>query len=130
MLLGALTILFTAAAARTVARDRWTPVIAASIVAFVPRLISLSAAVTNDNLADMLAALATAVGAVAVSRRATTPRGKQVLAASLGILLGLLVMSKMSSLALAPAFAFAAFWSGRAAARDAGCCSLRPGQRS
>ncbi len=112
VLLGALTILLTAAAARSVARDRWTPVIAAAVVAFVPRFISLSAAVTNDNLANTIAAAATAVGAVAVSRPGMTARQKQLVAASLGFLLGALVMSKMSAVALAPAICVAAFLSG------------------
>jgi len=37
-------------AARIIAKDPWTPVVAAAIIGFLPRFVFLSAFVTNDNL--------------------------------------------------------------------------------
>lgn len=54
---GALTILFTYLGVRTISEDAWTPIVAASIVAFLPRLVFLTAFVTNDNLVDLLGAI-------------------------------------------------------------------------
>jgi len=59
VLLGAATILLTALAVRRLTSDPWTPVVAASIVAFTPRFVFLSAFVTNDNLVNLLGALLT-----------------------------------------------------------------------
>ncbi len=61
IVLGALTIWFTFLAARLITSDPWTPVVAASIVAFLPKFVFLSAFVTNDNLVNLLGALLTFV---------------------------------------------------------------------
>ncbi len=111
VLLGALTILLTAMATRLVARDRWTPVIAAAIVAFIPRFVLLSALVTNDNLANTLAAAAVALGVIALTRPERTARRKVLIPTLLGVALAGLTLTKASTLALAPALALAAFLS-------------------
>ena len=56
VVLGALTVLFTFLAVRLISSDPWTPVVAASFVAFLPRFVFLSSFVTNDNLVDLLGA--------------------------------------------------------------------------
>jgi dolichyl-phosphate-mannose--protein O-mannosyl transferase len=70
VLLGALTVLVTFFAVRLVSSDPWTPVVGASIVAFLPRFVFLSAFVTNDNLVDLLGAVLVLV-AVRFTRRPT-----------------------------------------------------------
>jgi hypothetical protein len=57
--MGALTIWFTFLAARIVTKDPWSPVVAASIVGFIPRFVFLSAFVTNDNLVNLIGAVLT-----------------------------------------------------------------------
>ena len=63
VLMGLLTIGLTALAARRLSNDRWTPVVAAALMASVPRFAFVSASVNNDVLvilcgAAMLALLA------------------------------------------------------------------------
>jgi hypothetical protein len=59
ILLGAATVVVTFFAARVITRDRWTPVIAAAAVAFLPAFIFRAAYVNNDNLVNLLGALLT-----------------------------------------------------------------------
>ena len=61
VLLGALTVFFTALAIRLVSSNPWTPVVGASIVAFLPKFVFLSSSVTNDNLVNLLGAVLTFV---------------------------------------------------------------------
>ena len=66
VLMGLLTIGLTALAARRLSNDRWTPVVAAALMASVPRFAFVSASVNNDVLvilcgAAMLALLASTV---------------------------------------------------------------------
>ena len=44
--------LVTAARARLVSKDRWTPVVAAATCAFVPKFVFVSGVVNNDSLAN------------------------------------------------------------------------------
>jgi hypothetical protein len=44
-------VVLTFLAARALTLDPWTPVVAAAVVAFWPRLVFSSAFVNNDNLA-------------------------------------------------------------------------------
>lgn len=92
VVLGVLTILATFLATRLMTTDPWTPVVAAAIVAFVPRFVFLSAFVTNDNLVDLLGAVLLycalrAVGAVRWRWAVLT-----------GVTVGLVVITKLSAL--------------------------------
>jgi hypothetical protein len=92
VLFGALTVLVTFFAVRLVSSDPWTPVVGASIVAFLPRFVFLSAFVTNDNLVDLLGAVLVLV-ALRFTRRPTGWRMTWV-----GFTFGLLVATKLSAL--------------------------------
>jgi hypothetical protein len=95
VIFGALTVLATFFALRLIAKDPWTPVVAASIVAFLPRFIFLSAFVTNDNLVNLLGAILVFVTLKFVQ----APTGWRM--ASVGAVLGLLVTAKLSALPVA-----------------------------
>jgi hypothetical protein len=95
VIIGALTVLATFFALRLIAKDPWTPVVAASIVAFLPRFIFLSAFVTNDNLVNLLGAILVFVTLKFVQ----APTGWRM--ASVGAVLGLLVTAKLSALPVA-----------------------------
>ena len=94
VLFGALTVLVTFFAVRLIAKDPWTPVIAASLVAFLPRMVFLSSFVTNDNLVNLLGAVLT----YAVLRFAKAPSYARM--AAVGVVLGLLFVTKLSTLPL------------------------------
>ena len=104
VVLGALTILLTAAAARRLSAHPWTPVVAAALVAATPRFTFLSGVVNNDNLANGLGALGILLGVLAL----TATRRRLALAAALGLVAGALVLTKLSAAPLAPALLFAA----------------------
>jgi hypothetical protein len=95
VLLGAFTVLLTAAAVRLVTDVRWTPVVAAAVVPLTPRFLFLSAFVTNDNLANLLGALLMFFALWFVLRPTA---GRMAL---LGGTVGLLVITKLSALPLA-----------------------------
>ncbi len=95
ILLGALTVLVTYFAIRLVSSDPWTPVVGASIVAFLPRFVFLSSFVTNDNLVNLLGAILT-VSALWYARR---PSGRRM--AAVGAVVGLLLATKLSTLPVA-----------------------------
>jgi hypothetical protein len=109
VVLGALTVLLTALAASRLSRDAWTPVVAAATVAFVPRFVFLSGVVTNDDLAITMAAAATGLAAAALCRRPATRRDRRRLAVGLGAVIGLLVLTKLTALALLPGLLLAAW---------------------
>jgi hypothetical protein len=92
---GALTIWFTFSAARIATRDRWTPVVAASIVGFLPRFVFVSSFVTNDNLVNLLGAALTFASLHYV---VSPSRWRMALVSSI---VGLLVITKLSALPLA-----------------------------
>jgi len=94
VLLGAITVLLTFYAIRLITANVWTPVLAASIVAFLPEMDFLSASVTNDNLATLLGVLLTFV-ALRCARRPSRLR-----IATVGLVFGLLVATKLSALPL------------------------------
>jgi hypothetical protein len=95
ILLGAATVLTVFLAARVVARDEWTPAIAAALLAFFPGFIFLTAFVTNDNLVNLLGAVLTYC-AIRFSQSASS---RWMLAT--GVVFGLLVTTKLSILPLA-----------------------------
>jgi hypothetical protein len=90
--MGALTVLLTYLAVKLTTPDRWSPVVAASVVAFLPRFIFLSSFVTNDNLVDLLGA-AFVLAAVRFVRHRSGWRMAWV-----GLVFGLLVATKLSTL--------------------------------
>ena len=95
VLMGALTVFLTYLAIRLITADVWTPVVAASMVAFLPRFMFLSSFVTNDNLVDLLGSLFV----LFALRYALSPsRWGMVL---VGGTFGLLVTTKLSALPLA-----------------------------
>jgi Dolichyl-phosphate-mannose-protein mannosyltransferase len=93
--LGALTVLVVFLAIRRVSRDPWTPVVAAAILAFLPRFVFLSAFVTNDNLVNLLGAV---LGYLAL-RFVTSPSVWNMV--WVGVAVGLLVATKLSALPMA-----------------------------
>jgi 4-amino-4-deoxy-L-arabinose transferase-like glycosyltransferase len=95
VVLGALTVLFAFFAVRLVSSDPWTPVVGASIVAFLPRFVFLSSFVSNDNLVDLLGAVLTFV-ALRYARRPGRWR-----MAVVGAVIGLLLITKLSTLPMA-----------------------------
>ena len=95
VLLGALTVLLAYLALRLVTADVWTPVIAASLVAFLPRFVFLSSFVTNDNLVNVLGALLVFLAV----RYALFPSRWRMVA--VGVVFGLLVLTKLSTLPIA-----------------------------
>lgn len=95
VLMGALTVFLAYCAVRLTTADRWTPVLAASMVAFLPRFVFLSAFVTNDNLVDLLGALFVLLAL----RYALGPSRWRMVA--VGGTLGLLVTTKLSALPIA-----------------------------
>ena len=94
VLLGALTVLFAFLSVRLVTTDRWSPVVAASLIAFLPRYVFLSSFVTNDNLVDLLGAVLVFLAL----RYANSPSGWRM--AWVGVAFGLLITTKLSILSL------------------------------
>ena len=75
--------LVTAARARLVSKDRWTPVVAAATCAFVPKFVFVSGGVNNDSLANAIGAVACLAAVYAATRPGPArrplicPRGSQ-----------------------------------------------------
>jgi 4-amino-4-deoxy-L-arabinose transferase-like glycosyltransferase len=103
ILLGLATILLTAATARRVSKDRWTPVVAAAVVALIPKFVFLSGVVNNDNLSITLGAAATLLAVVLVSD-GLSPRRQLAAATGLGVLAGMMAITKFSTLPLLAAW--------------------------
>ena len=94
ILLGALTVLITFFAVRLVTTNSWTPLVAASFLAFLPRMVFLWPFVTNDNLVNLLGAIF-----VYTALRYTLSPTKGWMAAT-GLLFGLMLITKLSTLPL------------------------------
>jgi 4-amino-4-deoxy-L-arabinose transferase-like glycosyltransferase len=90
--LGVLTILFTFLTVRSLTGDPWSPIVAAALVAFLPAFVFSSSFVTNDNLVNTLGG-ALAYALVRAIKSPTTAR-----AAIVGVIIGLLVITKLSAL--------------------------------
>ena len=110
---GALTVLLTAAVARRVSDDGWTPIVAAATVATWPRFAFLSGVVNNDNLANLLGAVLTLAIVALVTRRAAALGRRLVGAAAVGLTLGALALTKISAATLGLAAVAAAIVSCR-----------------
>lgn len=94
VILGALTVLFAYFSIRLITVDPWTPVVAASLVAFLPRFVFLSSFVTNDNLVNLLGAVLVFLSL----RYAKAPSPWRM--AWVGAVFGLLITTKLSTLSL------------------------------
>jgi 4-amino-4-deoxy-L-arabinose transferase-like glycosyltransferase len=109
ILLGAATVLLTAFTVRRLSDDPWTPAVAAAVVVGVPRFVFLSGVVNNDNLANTFGGLLTLLLVAFVLRY--TPRGEHERGlwwtAAIGATVGLLVLTKASTIPLALAAAVA-----------------------
>jgi 4-amino-4-deoxy-L-arabinose transferase-like glycosyltransferase len=92
ILLGAATIVISFLAARVVSRDRWTPVIAAAIVAALPSFIFHAGYVNNDNLVNLLGGLLT-LCALTFVRHGTVKWMVWT-----GVIYGLMITTKLSTL--------------------------------
>jgi hypothetical protein len=112
VLFGVLTVLLTAAAARRLSSDPWTPVVAAGLLCGVPKLAFLSGVVNNDNLSNVLGATVLLICAVAISRRVSSPQTGLVLGGLLGATSGMLVLSKLTAATLLPAVVAALLYVG------------------
>jgi hypothetical protein len=94
IILGMLTVLFAYLGVRLATKDPWTPVIGASLVAFLPHFVFLSSFVTNDNLVDLLGAVLVFLSI----RYAKSPSAWRM--AWIGGVFGLLITTKLSTLPL------------------------------
>src|SRR5262245_45375558 len=104
IVLGAVTVLFAAATVRRLSDDPWTPAVAAAVVVGVPKFVFLSGVVNNDNLANTLGGLLTVLLVAFVLRY--TPEGRHERrrlwwTAAIGATVGLLVLTKASTIPLA-----------------------------
>ena len=94
VILGVLTVMFAYLSVRLITKDPWTPVVAASLVAFLPRFVFLSSFVTNDNLVDLLGAVLVFLSL----RYAKAPSFWRMM--WVGAVFGLLITTKLSTLTL------------------------------
>src|SRR6185436_385625 len=99
--MGVATILLTWFAIRFLSSDPWTPVIAATVVAFVPRFVFLTGVINNDNLATLFGAAATCLAAWLVVRRPREGRIRIAWAAIAGACIGAALLSKVTALVVA-----------------------------
>lgn len=95
--LGVITLLLTAATAGLVARDPWTPVVAAAMVASVPKFVFLSGVVNNDNLATLAGALTTFAALHLLLRPPESGRDRLIACGVVGICVGVAVLSKVTA---------------------------------
>ena len=105
--MGVATILLTWLAMRFLSISSWTPVIAAAIVAFVPRFVFLTGVINNDNLATLVGAAATCMATWLVGRRPVEWRVRLAWAVAAGVAIGAAVLSKVTAVVLAPGLVLA-----------------------
>jgi hypothetical protein len=105
---GVAVLLLTAAVARRMSNDPWTPFAAAAFVAGVPGFAFTSAIVSNDGSVTLLAAITLLVTVVFAERAPTTKRSWPF-AVALGVLLGMLLLTKLYGLAVVIGIAVG-FW--------------------
>jgi 4-amino-4-deoxy-L-arabinose transferase-like glycosyltransferase len=110
---GLLAICLTYVAARRVSSDRWTPVVAAALVAGVPKFVFLSAVINNDNLSNFLGAACLAAALALLMAPLDTQRGRLLGAAGVGLLVGMLILTKVTNALIAPGLLVAVMLVGR-----------------
>ena len=113
VVLGALTILFTARTARALGADPWMETAAAATVATIPKFVFSASFVNNDVLATTLGALATLL-VVRLWRNNSVSRR---LAIGLGLTCGALLETKLSAIPLVGVIGLAVIWRLRRAWR-------------
>lgn len=94
---GVLTLLLTAAIARLVSRDPWTPVVAAAVVASVPKYVFVSGVVNNDNLAALGGAAVTYVSLRLLLRPPSAGHDRLMAFGLLGACVGGTMLAKVSA---------------------------------
>jgi hypothetical protein len=99
---GLLTIVFTFFAARRVARDPWTPVVAAAIVAGVPKFVFVSGVINNDNLSNAIGGAGLAAGLALVVAPPLGARARRLAAVAIGLLAGAVVLTKITGSLIVP----------------------------
>lgn len=95
--LGIISLLLTAATAHLVSRDPWTPVVAAAVVAGVPKFVFVSGVVNNDSLATLAGALTTLAALRLLLRPPAGGQDRLLACAVVGICLGAAVLSKVTA---------------------------------
>jgi 4-amino-4-deoxy-L-arabinose transferase-like glycosyltransferase len=95
ILMGMATALSAYGLTRLLTDVSWTPVLAAAIAVFVPRFTFLSGVLNNDNLATALAAVATFLVALSISRRLPARHTSAVLIGA-GVVLGAGLLAKLT----------------------------------
>ncbi len=113
IIFGLLAIGLTYVAAKRVSRDRWTPVVAAALVAGVPKFVFLSAVVNNDNLSNFLGAAALAAALALLMTPPSSRRGRALGAGGVGLLFGMLVLTKVTNALVGPGLLVAVMLLGR-----------------
>jgi hypothetical protein len=94
VLCGVAVLCLTAATARRISSDAWTPLASAAFVAGVPGYAFTSAIVNNDALATLLATI-TLLVAVTFVQRSPPIQGISPYAVMFGVLVGLLLLTKL-----------------------------------
>jgi len=108
LVMGAGVVVLAYATTRLVAASRATALIAAAIVATLPKFVFLSAVVNNDNLVNLIGAAVVYVSIRAVTT--TTEPGRRAVhlyAAGLGLLVGCALATKLTAVAVILPAAFA-----------------------
>ncbi len=101
LILGMGVIVLTFATARLLSTSKWTPLVAAAIVAGIPKFVFLSAVVNNDNLANLLTAAVVYVSVRALTRaEVPTSRSAVWTCSALGLLVGLSLITKLTAVAI------------------------------
>ena len=101
ILLGALTVWLTRRVARRSGLTEWEAILAAAIVATIPRFVFLSSVINNDTLVITLGAWATLLGVgLVVDQHVSTKR-----LFGFGAVLGLMLETKLSALPIVVALA-------------------------
>ena len=111
LVLGLLTVLLTYFAGRRISRDPWTPVVAAAIVAGVPKFVFVSGLINNDNLSNALGAAGLAAALTLVVAPAKSKPRREVLVGVLGLIAGGLMLTKVTGALLAPGLLLAVLMS-------------------
>lgn len=102
VLFGLLTVGFTYVAARRLSSHPWTPVVAAAIVAGVPKFVFVSGVVNNDDLSNVLGAAGLAAALTLLAAPPSTWRGRALAAAGIGLIAGAVVLTKITGALIVP----------------------------
>jgi 4-amino-4-deoxy-L-arabinose transferase-like glycosyltransferase len=110
--MGLAAVVLTYFCARRLSDDPWTPVVAAAVVATLPRFVFVAGVVNNDNLAIALGAGLTCLTVATV---VAPPQGtrRRLLAGAIGAVVGGLLLTKLSAVALAGGAVLALILVGR-----------------